>query len=108
MQSRVLEPMRPTEVGKPYRPNFVLAWLYRRFFASIEVDPAWVRAVREASARGTVVYVMRSVSYLDFLALDFFLKKYALPLIRFVTNLGLWILEPMGTGLRRLFSPREP
>lgn len=96
------------EIARPYRPNFVLAWLYRLFFSKIDVDPAWVHAVREASARGTVVYVMRSESYLDFIALDFFLKKFSLPLIRFVTDLGLWILEPFRTGLKRLFTRREP
>lgn len=108
MGTDALQTLREHEVAKPYRPNFVLAWLYRLFFSKIDVDPEWVRAVREASARGTVVYVMRSESYLDFIALDFFLKKFSLPLIRFVTDLGLWILEPFRTGLRRLFQKREP
>ncbi len=89
-------------VARPYRPNFVLAALYERFFSRIEVDPAWVRAVREASARGTVVHVMRSQSYLDFVALDFFIKKFSLPPLRFVTDTGLWVLEPMGQGIQKL------
>lgn len=110
MESRALEPLphRERDVAKPYEPNFILAWLYRVFFSRIDVDPLWIRAVREASARGTVVYVMRSRSYLDFVALDFFLKKFSLPLVRFVSDLGMWILEPMGRGLRSLFRRREP
>jgi glycerol-3-phosphate O-acyltransferase len=108
MGTEALQTVHADDIAKPYRPNFILAWLYRLFFSKIDVDPAWVGAVREASARGTVVYLMRSESYVDFIALDFFLKKFALPLIRFVTDLGLWILEPFRTGLWRLFTRREP
>ena len=46
------------ERGQPrllsYDPNPVLARIYRTFFDHIEVDEAWLRAVREADARGTV------------------------------------------------------
>src|SRR5262245_33895465 len=95
-------PPPPTTTDETYRPNLVLEWLYERFFAQIEVDPAWVRAVRDASARGAVVHVMRTQSYLDFVALDFFLKKFSLAPLRFVADTNLGVLEPMGRGLRRL------
>ena len=75
-----------------YDPNPLLAWIYSRFFESIEVDDAWARAVREADARGTVVYVQRNLSYVDFFALDYLTKRYHLPQIRFANDLGLWIL----------------
>ena len=55
-----------------------------------------------AAARGTVVYVLRSLSLLDFLCADYLTKRFALPLIRFANDLGLWILEPFGKGERRL------
>lgn len=92
---------------KPYEPNAILGWLYRRFFSNIQVDTHWSDVVRESAQKGTVVYVMRSLSYLDFLCLDFLLKKFALPLVRFVNDLGLWILEPFGRGHRRLFFKRQ-
>jgi len=63
--------------------------------------------VREAASQGVVVYVMRSLSFLDFLCLDFLLKKFGLPLVRFVNDLGLWILEPFGKGERRLSLRRQ-
>ncbi|KPK52280.1 MAG: hypothetical protein AMJ63_09870 [Myxococcales bacterium SG8_38_1] len=91
----------------PYAPNAILRWLYRRFFAHIRVDENWSRGVREAASRGVVVYVMRSLSFLDFLCLDFLLKKFGLPLVRFVNDLGLWILEPFGKGERRLSLRRQ-
>ncbi|MFA9409902.1 MAG: 1-acyl-sn-glycerol-3-phosphate acyltransferase [Deltaproteobacteria bacterium] len=98
---------RRSPTPAPYAPNAILRWLYRRFFARIRVDENWSRSVREAASKGVVVYVMRSLSFLDFLCLDFLLKKFGLPLVRFVNDLGLWILEPFGKGERRLSLRRQ-
>jgi len=98
---------RRSPTPAPYSPNAILRWLYRRFFAHIRVDENWSRGVREAASKGVVVYVMRSLSFLDFLCLDFLLKKFGLPLVRFVNDLGLWILEPFGKGERRLSLRRQ-
>jgi len=91
-----------------YDPNPFLAWVYRRFFESIEVDESWARAVRDADARGTVVYVLRNLSFVDFLALDYLTKDRGLPRIRFANDLGLWLLEPMGRGWLNALRPRTP
>ncbi len=93
--------------ARPYEPSRILRWLYRRFFSHLLVDDAFVEAVREASSRGVVIYVMRAISVLDFLCLDFLIKRFGLPLIRFVNDLGLWILEPFGKGERRLRFRRQ-
>ena len=98
---------RRSPTPAPYSPNAILRWLYRRFFAHIRVDENWSRGVREAASKGVVVYVMRSLSFLDFLCLDFLLKKFGLPLVRFVNDLGLSILEPFGKGERRLSLRRQ-
>ncbi|MDH4282737.1 MAG: hypothetical protein OEV36_08810, partial [Myxococcales bacterium] len=98
---------RRSPTPAPYSPNAILRWLYRRFFAHIRVDEHWSRGVREAASKGVVVYVMRSLSFLDFICLDFLLKKFGLPLVRFVNDLGLWILEPFGKGERRLSLRRQ-
>jgi glycerol-3-phosphate O-acyltransferase len=90
-----------------YEPNPVLAWLYHRFFEHIEVDEAWVSAVREADARGTVVYALRNLSFVDFFALDYLTKRYMLPQVRFANDLGLHVLEPMGRGWLRAFERRD-
>lgn len=105
-QSESSSPER-AKVPAPYRPNALLRWIYRRFFSHLQVDDAWSGNVREAARRGTVVYVMRSISFLDFLCLDFLLKRLGLPLIRFVNDLGLGILEPFGRGERRLRLKRQ-
>ncbi len=90
-----------------YEPNPILAWLYHRFFERIEVDAAWLSAVREADARGTVVYALRNLSFVDFFALDYLTKRYMLPQVRFANDLGLWVLEPMGRGWLRALQPRD-
>ncbi|MGH7437953.1 MAG: hypothetical protein ACRENE_19915, partial [Polyangiaceae bacterium] len=91
-----------------YEPNPLLAWAYKRFFESIEVDDAWAQAVRDADARGTVVYVLRNLSFVDFFALDYLTKRYHLPKIQFANDLGLWLLEPMGRGWLNALRPRTP
>ncbi len=90
-----------------FEPSRVLRWIYTRFFRHMRVDERWSGPVREAAARGVVVYVMRSISVLDFLCLDYLLKRFRLPLVRFVNDLGLWILEPFGRGERRLRLRRQ-
>jgi glycerol-3-phosphate O-acyltransferase len=94
------------ELTQPYQPNAVLRALYKRFFDKIQVDEAWVRAVRRLAAGGSVVYVLRNLNFIDFLALDYLTKRYRLPQIRFVNDLGLWILNPMGKGWLNAIVPR--
>ena len=71
MSSRALAPT--------YEPNPLLAYAYRRFFDHIQVDESWVKAVRDAAATGSVVYILRNLSFLDFLALDHLTKRHGFP-----------------------------
>src|SRR5690606_8938510 len=48
---------------------------------------AWRDAAEEAARRGPVVYVLKSASLLDYLALDHFTRKLDLPPIAFVNEL---------------------
>ncbi len=106
VESRARDPQSSARHGA-YEPNGILRWLYRRFFSHIHVDETWSEAVQSAARRGVVVYVMRSLSVLDFLCLDWLVKQLGLPLVRFVNDLGLWILEPFGKGERRLRLRRQ-
>ncbi len=92
---------------KPYEPNAALAWLYHRFFEHIEVDESWANTVREVDRRGTVVYVLRNLSFVDFFALDYLTKRLHLPQVRFANDLGLSVLEPMGKGWLHALAPRS-
>src|SRR6185503_18995676 len=94
------------ELTRTYEPNPVLRALYQRFFDKIQVDDAWVREVRALSERGSIVYVLRSLNFIDFFALDYLTKRYQLPQIRFVNDLGLWVLNPMGKGWLNAILPK--
>src|ERR1044071_5424638 len=98
--------MTTRELAQTYEPNPVLAYVYRRFFEHIHVDEAWIASVREAASRGSVVYILRNLSFLDFLALDHLTKRHGLPRIRFANDLGLWLLEPMGKGWFSALTPQ--
>jgi glycerol-3-phosphate O-acyltransferase len=84
-----------------YQPNGLVRLVSDRFFRHIELDARWTESVREAAERGTVVYVMRSLSVLDFLCLDYLTKAHKLPRIQFVSDLGHWMKEPFGRGSRK-------
>ncbi len=89
--------MASADLTRPYEPNPVLKALYRRFFDRIVVDDEWLNTVRDCAANGRIVYMLRSLNFVDFLALDHITKRYQLPQIRF-TNLGPGLVNPMGKG----------
>ncbi len=86
--------MTAPELTRPYSPNAALRALYRRFFDHIQVEESWPAEVRALSRRGSIIYVLRNLNWLDFLALDHLTKRYNLPPIRYVNDLGLWVLNP--------------
>jgi len=99
--------MTKRELTRPYEPNPALRAVYRRFFEKIQVDEAWVRSVKDLASEGSIVYVLRNLNFIDFLALDYLTKRHRLPQIRFVNDLGLWILNPMGKGwLNAILPPK--
>lgn len=101
--------MSQPDLPEPYEPNPLLGAVLDRLFASIEVDPTWLPLQRSAAQDKTVVHVLPSVNFLEFLALDQITKRHALPRIRFVNDLGLWVLNPMGKGwLNALMPWRAP
>jgi len=102
-------PMSQNELSKPYQPNPLLEAVYAAIFDRIVVDEAWVRENRRLAEQGSVVHVMGNLNVVDFLVLDHLTKRFALPPIRFVNDLGLWVLNPdMGQGWADLFFPRSP
>ncbi len=86
--------------SQPYRPHPALRALWTPFFDRIGLDEQWVETVRSYAAQGTVVYILRNLNLIDFLALDHLTKRYRLPQVRFVNDLGLGVFNPrMGGGL---------
>jgi glycerol-3-phosphate O-acyltransferase len=98
--------------GGGYEPNPALRVLNRWFFDKIQVQDAWVQDVRELSGRGTVVYILRSLNMLDYLALDHLTKRFELPRIRYVNDIRFGAVGANGRGwaqhLPLLYSPPGP
>ncbi len=98
--------------ARGYEPNPALRVLNRWFFDKIQVQDAWVQDVRELSGRGTVVYILRSLNMLDYLALDHLTKRFELPRIRYVNDIRFAAASANGRGwaqtLPLLYSPPGP
>ncbi|MBK6459457.1 MAG: 1-acyl-sn-glycerol-3-phosphate acyltransferase [Myxococcales bacterium] len=81
--------------------------LAARAFERMTVDEAWERRVREADARGTVVYVQRNVSVVDYFALEHLTRKLGLPPVRFANDRGLSVLDPGRGPMWQKLLPRD-
>ena len=84
----------PTPRPGPARISWPVDWLCRRLFAAIRVAPSAVEHVRELAERGTVVYVMRQRSWVDYLLVTYVLRREGLPVPEFVNDLSLIWLRP--------------
>lgn len=92
------EPAPPPE-ARPAAPvirfNFLVERICRRLFASIRIAPSAVEHVRELAARGSLIYVMRQRSWVDFLLVAFVCKREGLPVPAFVNDLPLFWARPL-------------
>ena len=84
----------------------MLSVALRPLFRRIKIDDAWHGAVRAVAARGPVVYVLRNVSLLDYLALDHLTRRFDLPRIGFVNELPSSI-APKSTLERTIIQGRS-
>ena len=68
-------------------PVELLARASERLFKDVQMDDAWRKAVKAVAGRGPVIYVLRNVSALDYLALRHMVERLDLPRIGFVNEL---------------------
>jgi glycerol-3-phosphate O-acyltransferase len=90
-----------------HETNPLLRMLYETFLSHIQVDEDWVRDVRQLASRGSIIYILRNLNFVDFIALDYLTKRYDLPRIGFVNDVGLWILNPLGRGWLQALLPAD-
>ena len=72
----------------------------RQFFDHIEGDEQDLAPVRDAARDGSVVYVMRTRSVLDYLFFNHFLRKHDLPLARFANGVRTLFAAPIKEQLK--------
>lgn len=90
-----------------FDPHAMLEAAYARFFEHIQIDDRWLRIVKDAAGRGPVVYVLRSLSFLDFMALEYLTRRHGLPRLGFANELGLWVFEPFSRSWRQAMFPSQ-
>lgn len=84
--------------------GWLLRWASWRFFRHARVDPAEVARVKEAAAKGEVVYVMRHRSLLDYLYFNYLFVREGLPLASFGNEINLLLFLPFGRAMRTIFA----
>jgi glycerol-3-phosphate O-acyltransferase len=83
------------EPGPLTRFGFWPALLAARFFSSVRVDPGAVEHIRALAARGSIVYVMRYRSLVDYMLIAYVLMREGLPLPQFVSDVHSTLLRPV-------------
>lgn len=111
--AQALEPVRPPrqEEIDLYRSEMtgrfgLLMLLFRLMFRRIASDEQSLQPLRKAAAEGTVVYVMRNRSALDYVFFNAYFRRHGLPLARFANGVNMlpWLppLRAARLGWRKL------
>src|SRR5512145_539946 len=85
------------------RFNVFFRWFAKRFFPYFDLDDAMVRRLRELEARGSVVYVMRYASRLDYFLFNTLFLREGLRLSAFANGIFFYyrpVLEAVRCWLR--------
>lgn len=69
--------------------------LCRTLFSQVRIDPEAVEHIRGLAARGSIVYVMRYRSLVDYMLIAFVLLRERLPLPEFVSDIPALLLRPL-------------
>ncbi len=105
------EPSAPRDAGAARTPadllsamtprfNFLFRWFARRYFRHFELDPEIVARLRELERQGSVVYVMRYASRLDYFLFNTLLLREGLGLSRFANGIRFYYYRPLWEWLR--------
>ena len=105
-----LPPVLPTPEQRSTmleRYGFLARLLVRLLFRHTQLRPDAIEHIRELAAKGTVVYVMRYRSTLDYLLVNTVLLRAGLPLARFAPEVSTVWFRPLGDFLRWTFRERR-
>lgn len=88
--------MTPTSlIARALPPLWLLARASEPLLKHIRIDEAWEQAVRRGAERGSLVYVLRNVSIVDLVALDYLTRRLGLPRIGFANEIGSLLEGPL-------------
>ncbi|MBI5503869.1 MAG: 1-acyl-sn-glycerol-3-phosphate acyltransferase [Deltaproteobacteria bacterium] len=107
--SSPLSPTRPSAAAAAAHPSAMRArmsavaeFFGRRLFANAVVNERLVEKIRELSERGTVIYVLRSRSFVDYFMVNYVLRREGLLLPVFANGVSSAALAPLPELLRTL------
>jgi glycerol-3-phosphate O-acyltransferase len=89
------------------RFNLFFRWFARRYFSHLQLAPEVVDRLRELEARGSVVYVMRYASRLDYFLFNALFARQGLRLSSFANDIAFWYYRPLAAGLRARWRGRR-
>lgn len=89
------------------RFNFAFRWFAKRFFAHLGLDGATVDDLRQLEKRGSVVYVMRYASRLDYFLFNALFNRHGLRLSRFANGIHFYYYWPVIDALRTALFRRR-
>jgi len=86
------------------RYSWPFRWFARRFFQHVEIDPEAVARLRELEASGSIVYVMRYASRLDYFLFNTLFRREGLRLSEFANGVYFYYYRPFFRVLRVAFE----
>lgn len=96
----------PTSAMVP-RFNLFFRGFARRYFRHFDLDDEAVARLRELEERGTVVYVMRYASRLDYFLFNALFAREGLRLSAFANGLSFYYYQPLWGGVRNWLRRRR-
>jgi glycerol-3-phosphate O-acyltransferase len=93
-----------SEPGPLRRLGLLPAFLCRRFLSHVRIDPGAIEHIHNLAERGSIVYVMRYRSLVDYMLVAYVLLREGLPLPEFVSDIPSLLLRPLR---EILFTLRE-
>ena len=86
------------------RFNFLFGWFARRYFRHFELDDKTVERLRALEQRGSVIYVMRYASRLDYFLFNTLFVREGLALSRFANGIQFHYYRPFLELVRTMFT----
>lgn len=90
------------------RFGLLQGYVARRLTDHVHVDAGGIAQLKRLAERGTVVYVLRNRSLLDYCLINWILLREGLPLATFANGVTTWWFRPLGQMLDRVLRVLSP
>jgi len=107
-ERQTLTPEILTEPGALRKFGFWPDLLCRTVLRHARVDPGAIEHIRSLATRGSIVYVMRYRSLIDYLLIVYILLRENLPLPEFVSDVPSLLLRPLREIVATIWRRRSP